>query len=420
MEAVILTIGDELLIGQVINTNASWLSEKLTAIGVTVQQIVTVGDSGQAIREGLDDVLSNTDLVVITGGLGPTHDDITKVVIAEYFGAPLVYHEELFEEIVRRFEARGIPVADTNRGQAMVPEGFEVLENPIGTAPGLRYEHSVDDRQVQLILLPGVPREMKVIMENLVLSKLAASSSTHAIVQKTLLSTGIGESNLNELIGDLSSHLDEHLKLAFLPGPAGVRLRLTGYSNHDVQVNDRMARLEEVIIEAAGKYFYGEGEDQLEAIVGKILADRRLTIAIAESCTGGLVSSRLTDVAGASAYLAGSVVAYQDSLKISELGVTEADLEKHGAVSRQVAVQMAAGVRQKFGVDIGVSTSGVMGPGGGSESKPVGMVWIAYSERDGETAALLRLGSERLRNKTQTATAVLNMIRLRLLRSRSG
>ncbi|GMQ82475.1 MAG: competence/damage-inducible protein A [Rhodothermia bacterium] len=417
MEAVILTIGDELLIGQVSNTNATWIAEKLTAHGVTVRQIVTVGDSEQAIRDGLNDVLSNTDLIIVTGGLGPTHDDITKVVIADHFGAPLIYQEEIYDEIVRRFEARGIPVAETNKGQAMVPEGFEVLENPIGTAPGLRYTHTTDGRHVQLILLPGVPREMKVIMENLVLPELAESGSTREIVQKTLLSTGIGESNLNELIGDLSSYLDENLKLAFLPGPAGVRLRLTAYSRQDDRVLERMASLEAAILGTAGKYFYGEGDEVLEAIVGKMLIDRQLTIATAESCTAGLVSSRMTDIPRSSEYVVGAVVAYQDRIKITVLGVDEGDLERHGAVSRQVAAQMASGVRAKFNADIGVSTSGIMGPDGGSDSKPVGTVWIAYAAEDGESAALLRLGNERLRNKAQTATAVLNLVRLRLLRS---
>ncbi len=417
MKAVILTIGDELLIGQVCNTNASWIAEKLTAHGITVQQMVTVSDSEGAIRDGLDEVLANTDLVVVTGGLGPTHDDITKVVMANHFGVPLIYHEEIYDEIVRRFEARGIPVAESNKGQAMVPEGFEVLANPIGTAPGLRYTYTAEGRHIQLILLPGVPREMKVIMESLVLPELAASGSTSEIVQKTLLSTGIGESNLNELIGDVSSYLDENLKLAFLPGPAGVRLRLTAYSKQDDRVLERMASLEETILGTAVKYFYGEGEEELEAIVGKMLIDRQLTIAAAESCTAGLVSSRMTDVPGSSEYFVGAVVAYQDSIKIDELAVDKGELEMHGAVSRQVAVQMASGVRAKFNADIGVSTSGIMGPGGGSESKPVGTVWIAYTAEDGESAVLLRLGNERLRNKAQTVTAVLNMIRLRLLRS---
>ncbi|MCZ6756971.1 MAG: competence/damage-inducible protein A [Bacteroidetes bacterium] len=415
MDAVILTIGDELLIGQVSNTNASWIGEKLTAIGVTVRQMITVGDSEQAIRDGLDRALAFSHLVIVTGGLGPTHDDITKVVLADYFGRPLVFHEEIYQEIVRRFEARGISVAETNKGQAMVPEGFEVLENPIGTAPGLRYTHMTDERHVQLVVLPGVPREMKVIMENHALPLIADSDHTTQIVQKTLLSTGIAESNLNELIGDLSSYLDKDLKLAFLPGAAGVRLRLTAYAKKNAQVSERMAGLEAKILEKAGKYFYGEGEEEIEAIVGKMLFERQLKIAVAESCTGGLVSSRITDVPGSSDYLVGAVVAYRNSTKINELNVGMTDLELYGAVSRQVAVQMASGVRAKFNADIGVSTTGIMGPGGGSKSKPVGTVWIAYSDQQGETAAMLRFGNERRRNKTRTVTAVLNMIRLRLM-----
>ncbi len=414
MEASIITIGDELLIGQVVNTNAAWLGDELTGIGVSVIKMVTTGDDGDAIRDELHEALQSTGLVIITGGLGPTHDDITKKVVADYFGMSYRFDENIFEEIKRRFDARGISVATSNEGQAMIPEGVEVLHNPIGTAPGLW--HGFDDEKGKHVLcvLPGVPPEMKVIMQREVLPRLLETHEVDRIVRRTLLSTGIGESNLNELVGDLADHLDDNLKLAFLPGLKGVRMRLTGFPDRDQAVPNRMAALEAVLREKAGSYFFGEEDDTIEGVVGAMLRERGFTIATAESCTGGLVSSRLTDVAGSSDYVLGGLVAYDNAVKVRELRVDPQTIESLGAVSRQVATQMAEGIRTRMNADIGVSTTGIMGPAGGGGDKPVGTVWMGYADEKSCSAAQLRFGGDRIRNKDRTATAVLNMVRLQL------
>lgn len=414
MEAAIITIGDELLIGQVVNTNAAWLGDELTGIGVSVIKMVTTADDRDAIRTELHEALQATQLVIITGGLGPTHDDITKRVVADYFEMSYRFDEKIFEEIKRRFDARRIHVAASNEGQAMIPEGFEILHNPIGTAPGLWYAFDDEQGKHLLCMLPGVPQEMKVIMQREVLPRLVETGRVGRIVRRTLLTTGIGESNLNELVGDISDQLDDNLKLAFLPGLKGVRMRLTGFPDRDAAVQDRMVMIEAVLREKAGSYFFGVEDDTIEGIVGAMLKERGLSIATAESCTGGLVSSRLTDVAGSSEYVLGGLVAYDNAVKVMELRVDPKTIDSFGTVSRQVATQMAAGIRTRMNADIGVSTTGIMGPGGGTDDKPVGSVWIGYASETGSSAALLRLAGDRLQNKDRTATAVLNMVRLRL------
>jgi len=414
MEAVIITIGDELLIGQVVNTNAAWLGDELTGTGISVLRMVTTGDDSHAIRKELHDGLQAAQLVIITGGLGPTHDDITKKVVAEYFGMSYRYDEQIFEEIKRRFDVRGIRVAESNEGQAMIPEGFETLHNPIGTAPGLWYGFEDDGGGHLVCLLPGVPSEMEIIIKREVLPRLREMGFVGRIVRRTLLTTGIGESNLNELIGGLSDHLDDNLKLAFLPGLKGVRLRMTGFPDRDETIPERMEMLEAVLRKNAGSYFFGEEDDTIEGIVGAMLKERGLSIATAESCTGGLVASRLTDVAGSSAYVLGGIVSYDNAVKEQELQVETKAIDLFGAVSRQVATQMAEGIRARMNADIGVSTTGIMGPGGGSENKAVGTVWIGFACETGSSAALLRLAGDRQQNKDRTATAVLNMVRLQL------
>jgi len=417
MNACIVTIGDELLIGQIVNSNAAWMASALTDLGVVVDAMVTIGDREDEIRRSLDTQIPGHGLVLITGGLGPTHDDITKSVLADYFGRSLEFHEDIFEEIRRRFEARGIPLAASNRGQAMVPEGFDVLHNPIGTAPGLWHDHPLEGGYSSIVVLPGVPQEMKRIMTDSVLPRVEKRAGAHRIVRRTILTTGIGESNLNELLGDLTPFLDERLRLAFLPGLQGVRLRITAYPDGHADVGARMDELEQIIRKAAGQFVVGTGDDSMELIAGRMLRSAGLCVAVAESCTGGLLLSRLTDIPGASDYVLGGVVAYDNAVKEKVLGVTAETLESAGAVSRRVVTEMAEGVRLLLNADVGLSTSGILGPGGGTDEKPVGTVWIGLADANGSTASLLRLGRDRGMNKERTVTAALNLLRVRLLKS---
>ncbi len=415
MKAHILTVGDELLIGQVVNTNAAWLGEQLTLRGVDVLQAGTVGDDIDAIVSALDRAFSEAELVITTGGLGPTHDDITKVAIAQFFGVELQFREEVLDRIRERFARRGVRMPESNRTQAMVPDGFEVLPNPAGTAPGLWYAGEAGGRKRLLAVLQGVPHEMKTLFQREVLPRLGAHKDLRVIGHRTLLTAGIGESNLQERLGDLSDVLGPALRLAYLPSGSGVRLRLTAFGEDRDEVEARLDGLEARLRANVDAYVYGTDDDTLEAAVGRLLAARGLRLAIAESCTGGHIADRLTDVSGSSNYVVGAVVAYCNGVKTGVLGVDPGVLEREGAVSETVARQMARGVRDRLGADIGLSTTGIAGPTGGTPEKPVGMVWIGYADADGDCAVLRRFVDDRILNKELSATAALDLVRRRLL-----
>ncbi len=417
MQATIVTIGDELLIGQVVDTNAAWIGEQLSLMGVSVACMVTLGDDEDAIARELARAWAATDLVLVTGGLGPTHDDVTRAAVARFAGRPLVFHADVYEQIAARFAARGRSIPASNRTQAMVPEGFEVLPNPVGTAPGLWFEAAVEGRERVLVVLPGVPHEMRTLMREQVLPRLGRREGLGVIVHRTLLTAGIGESNLQEAIGDLGPYLGPGQRLAFLPGSGGVRLRLTGLGDDRAAVEARLAELEAYLRSRIGPYLYGEGDDTLEAVVGRLLKARGLTIAAAESCTGGHVLNRLTNVSGSSAYVVGGIVAYSNAVKIGWLGVDPAVIEEQGAVCEACALQMARGVRERFGADIGVSTTGVAGPTGGTPDKPVGTVWLGYADAEGNRAVQMHFGVDRLINKERSVTALLDLVRRQVLRA---
>ena len=413
MKAHVLTIGDELLIGQVVNTNAAWIGEQLSLRGVEVLRAVTMGDDVATIRRELARAYEEARLVVITGGLGPTQDDVTKAAVAEFFGVPLRFDARVFEQVVERFRQRGRrSVPESNRSQALVPEGFEPLPNLKGTAPGLWF---AEDGGRLLAVLPGVPHEMRYLMEQEVLPRLHDYADLQLIRHRTLLTTGIGESNLQDRLGDLHGFLGPKLRLASLPSTSGVRLRISATGEDEAAVRAEIARFERHLRERIGSYLYGEEEETLEGVVGGMLRARGRTVAVAESCTGGHVVNRLTDVPGASAYVLGGVIAYCNSIKTGLLGVEAGVLAQEGAVSEAVALQMARGVRNRLGADIGISTTGVAGPGGGTPEKPVGTVWIALSDAQGDETKLLRLVDDRELNKALSSTAVLDLIRRRLL-----
>ncbi|HMB91724.1 MAG TPA: competence/damage-inducible protein A [Rhodothermales bacterium] len=412
MKATILTIGDELLIGQVVNTNASWLGEQVSLLGIDVAQIIMLGDDDEAIHDALARSHETTDLIILTGGLGPTHDDLTVEAVAHFFSASLHTDQAILDKITARFERRNRTMPEANRKLALVPEGFEVLANTVGTAPGLWFANG--DEHI-VVILPGVPREMKAIFEQGVVPRLRQRKGLRAIRHRTLLTTGIGESNLQEKIGDLSEMLGPSLRLAYLPSTRGVRLRLTAMGEDNEAVEGSLDRLEARLREKAGRYIYGMGDDSLEAVLGRLLTERDLTVAVAESCTGGHVLNLLTNIPGSSAYVVGGVVAYANSVKQEQLGVSADVLAAEGAVSEAVVLQMAEGVRTHLGADIGLATTGVAGPGGGTADKPVGTVWIGYADADGSKALLLRLTHDREMNKELSSTGVLELVRRQVL-----
>lgn len=416
MTAILLTVGDELLIGQTVNTNVAWIGEQLSAVGVAVRRSVTVSDEPGEIRTALRQALADADVVISTGGLGPTHDDITKKAMADELGRPLRFDEAAFEELRRKYAARNRPMAERNRVQAEVPEGFTVLRNPIGTAPGLWFEEEVDGRRRALAILPGVPREMKALMREEVLPRVVDLNGEADVVQKTLLTVGRGEADLADALGDLGAWLSPTLRLAFLPSYGVVKLRITALGTDRADAEARLAAFERYVRERVGELIFGEGDDTLEAAVGRMLRERGLTLATAESCTGGLLADRLTNVPGASEYFCGGAVVYGNQTKVNLLGVDDEVLREDGAVSERVARQLAEGARQRLGADLAVSTTGVAGPGGGTPDKPVGTVWLGYADAGGTHAVRLQFVTDRLLNKRLSVTAALNLVRRQLLR----
>jgi nicotinamide-nucleotide amidase len=416
MRAHLLTIGDELLIGQTTNTNAAWLGEQLSLMGVKIDRVVTMPDEPDAIRTELDRAYADVPLVVTTGGLGPTHDDVTKRIVADYFGRAMHTDEELLERVRRYYDRRERGMPEEVTSLAQVPDGFELLENPVGTAAGLWYTDTSADRERLLAVLPGVPQEMKSIFSAAVEPRLEARADVRDVQHRTLRTTGIGESDLQATIGDLSDWLDGDLRLAYLPSTSGVRLRITAHGTDPDDAQARIDALEAVLRERAGRYIYGTGDDTLEGVLGTMLRERGLTVATAESATGGLIGHRLTNESGSSDYFLGSVVSYANAVKVNGLGVSEADLEAHGAVSEPVARQMARGVRDALDADVAVSTTGIAGPTGGTKEKPVGTVWVGYADADTEHARCLHLTQDRHLNKALFATAALDMIRRQLRR----
>ena len=417
MKAQILSIGDELLIGQTTNTNATWLGEHLSLLGVQVDRIVTVPDDASAIHTELDRAYARAPLVLTTGGLGPTHDDLTKTIVADYFGVEVDIRDDLLARVQRYYERRGRSMPEKARSLAEVPVGFELLENPVGTAPGLWYADASGTRERLIAVLPGVPSEMRAIFSAAVEPRLEARADVRDVQHRTLLTTGIPESSLQEKIGDLSDWLDGALRLAYLPSTSGVRLRITAHGTDPEDAQQRIDALESELRDRVGRYIFGTGDDTLEGVLGDMLRERNLTVATAESATGGLIGHRLTKISGSSDYFLGGIIAYANAVKESVLGVDPSALMEHGAVSEPVARQMAQGARRAVGADIGIATTGIAGPTGGSDEKPVGTVWIGYADADTVHARRLQFVDDRALNKELFGTGALDMIRRQLLRA---
>ncbi len=407
MKAEIITIGDEILIGQIVDTNSAWIAEQFNIHGIEIFQITSVHDDKKHILEAIQNAAKKVDIVVLTGGLGPTKDDITKNTLCEYFGSKLVLHEPTLEHIKNRFVKRNIDINKLNRDQALVPDNCTVLYNHLGTAPGMWFEK--DD--TIFVSLPGVPFEMKYLIENEVLPRLEKTGKTKAIYHKTILTQGIPESMLAIRIEDFENNLPANVKLAYLPSPMSVRLRLsaTGDDKNELEklVEAEAGKLQQIIPEA----IYGYGNETMAEAIGKMILPQRKTLAVAESCTGGLVSHLVTSVPGCSAWYKGSVTAYSNEVKEKILGVKTETLINFGAVSEETACEMATGVRKVLNADFAVATTGIAGPDGGTPEKPVGTVWIAVATDNTVKAKKFTFGDNRERNILRSGQTALQFLR---------
>lgn len=406
--AEILTIGDEILFGQIVDTNSQWMGAALSDAGIKVIHKTTVGDAERDILAAFAEAEKRADIVLITGGLGPTSDDLTKPCLAKYFDCEMRIHEEALAEVTDFFVSRGRTLTEINRLQASLPVCCEKITNRMGTAPGMWFERN----GTVFVSMPGVPQEMKTMMTEIIIPKLRRSFETPVIIHTVIRTVGIGESFLAEKIALWEEELPPHLKLAYLPGYGEVKLRLTTVGSDEESLRKEMELQVRKIMPLAGDYIYAIGSEPLEVVVGQSLRKRHLTISLAESCTGGYLSHLITSVPGSSDYFTGSVVAYSNDVKIKQLGVSAKTLEAHGAVSEATIREMAEGVRASMHTDIGVATSGIAGPGGGTAEKPVGTVWVAYADSHQTIARKLLLSKDRIINIKLTATHVLNMIRV--------
>ena len=409
MNVTIINIGDELLIGQVVNTNASTMSKLLTEAGMKVRKTMVVGDVYDDIRAAVDEAMRESDAVLVTGGLGPTKDDITKKLLCEYFNSELVENEMALQNVKRIFESRGYELTPVNRAQALVPRCCEVLNNDLGTAPCMWF-----GGKAVLVSLPGVPFEMEWLMRNRVIPKLQETFGTDIIINKNILVQGIGESFLSDLIEPWELSLPENVKLAYLPVAGLTKLRLTARFSRDSKETS-ISSLLPGLYELAGKYIVGEDCETLDELVHKTLIEKGLTLATAESCTGGNIARLLTAQAGASAYFKGGVVAYSNEVKECALGVRHSTLETHGAVSEETVREMAEGVRQRLGADLAIATTGIAGPDGGTKEKPVGTVWIAVADKTHTEAKLLQFGANRRQQNIDRSTNQAYAMLIRLI-----
>ena len=412
-KAHIITIGNELLIGDTVNTNASWIGIFLTEAGFEIERIFTIPDKYDVIKQFIEKSVETADFTVVTGGLGPTHDDITKKAVADVFDCEMVKNEQVLSHIEDIFERRGFRMSESNIEQADVPTACEVLINKMGTAPGMWFEKD----QRYLAVLPGVPHEMKYLMSVVVSPKLKKLfPGLEVWVTEYFKTVGIPESTLSDKIGSLDEFMNNGVEVAYLPGPAGVTIRIRASGADRTDAEERLREIKQNLNEKIGSDLYGKGKNlRLAEVVGKILTKKKLTIAVAESCTGGQLADEITDISGSSNYMKGGVIAYANDIKTSMLGVDEQTLKNDGAVSMAVALQMAKGVAKQFEADIGVSTTGIAGPGGGTKDKPVGLVWMGFWIQGNHFALNTIFTSNRLINKKRTVMVVLESVRRHLL-----
>jgi nicotinamide-nucleotide amidase len=410
--ASIITIGDELLIGQVIDTNSAFIAQEMNKAGFAVVRRVAVGDNYEAIQTALNEEKKHADIILITGGLGPTADDITKPLLCEYFGGKLIVNQEaydnvqnIFENIIKR------PFTERNKKQAEVPDVCTVIQNKRGTAPGMIFFETIEDVEKIFVSMPGVPNEMKGMMENDVITLLQKKYSSTHIGHRTLVCAGVGESTVADMLKDFEENLPTNTKLAYLPNYGILRLRLTAIDN-DVTVNNNNLDKQFAVLQILIKDFLVSTSDEpMENVLGKLLLEKGKTVSTAESCTGGYIAHLFTAVPGSSAYFDGSVVSYSYAAKEDLLGVKKETLLTHGAVSEEVVREMAAGALQNIKSNYTIAVSGIMGPGGGMQDKPVGTVWICVGDNKSLKAEKFHFRFDRQLNIKLTAANAMNMLR---------
>ncbi len=412
MKATIITIGDEILIGQIVDTNSAFIAQRLSSIGFVVESKISIGDSAEQITSTLLTATASTDLVIVTGGLGPTKDDITKRTLANMFDCAMRNDEEVAKHVERLLADRGVAYNELNQAQSMVPECCEVLFNAHGTAPGMWFNCSNGS---VIISLPGVPFEMKALIDDVIIDRLKYRFSLKESLHRTLITSGLAESILAERIESWELALPNYLKLAYLPGPGRVRLRLSAYEIENIdqiksEIDLSFSKLEQIIPE----HILGFENASVEEIIHNILIENGVTLSVAESCTGGAIASKFTAMAGASTYFLGGVVSYSNESKVDILGVTEESLEQYGAVSEAVAIEMVEGIRDVTGSDYAISTTGIAGPTGGSIEKPVGTVWFGIATPKGSFAVKKICGTERSQVIYRAVAEALAMIRKEL------
>lgn len=412
MKAYLITIGDEILIGQTVNTNVSFIGEKLTEIDVQVIKSTVIADDHNIIIDEFKEAFSKADVIIVTGGLGPTHDDVTKKCISEFFNSELVMNESILNDVKELFIKRGREITKINEEQALIPKIAKAIRNPNGTAPGIY----IEKEGKVFVAMPGVPFEMQYMLEENVIPALSELNSVKVETSKTLnlLTTGIPESFLYQRLGDIDELLNGS-RLAFLPNQFGVKMRITSKGKTEEEATNKLLEIEQKIRSLVGRYVYGKNNDSLEEVIAKLLVDRGLKLSVAESCTGGLISNRLTNIPGSSAFFERGLITYSNGAKVEHLNVSEDAIAEFGAVSLQVAQQMAEGIRAVSGTDLGLAVTGIMGPGGGSADKPIGLVYIGVCDNSVVTAKEFKFGDNRLLNKDRTSQAALEMLRRFLL-----
>ncbi|WP_154857159.1 competence/damage-inducible protein A [Cyclobacterium xiamenense] len=411
VNAEIISIGDELLYGQIMDTNSKWLSEEMDKIGIRVVRRTTVGDDEKSLLDAFNAASRRADVILMTGGLGPTKDDLTKQLLAAYFGSSLTLFPDALEDVRRLFESRGKELTPTNRGQAYLPSNCTYIRNAVGTAPGMWFEEAGKI----WMSMPGVPHEMKYLMEQEVIPRLKKAYRLPVIYHKLIRTVGIGESWLSDLISEWEEKLPDHIRLAYLPSLGEVKLRLTGFGTDQdriaSEVEEQIDRLKPLI----PQYIYGYNQETLPVAIGHLLTQRGETLALAESCSGGYIAHLITGIAGSSNYFNGGIIPYHNAYKEQLLGVSGAVLLQEGAVSEATVIEMATQVREKFNASYGLSSSGIAGPGGGTEEKPVGLVWIACHNGQRCFTRKLQLTQDRTVNIHLTAVAALNLLRQTVL-----
>lgn len=411
--AEIITIGDEILFGQIVDTNTQWIGTQLTDIGIRPARKTSVGDNREDILDAFTQASRRVNVVIVTGGLGPTRDDITKHTFCEYFGTELEINQDALALITEFFAKRGRAMTELNIQQAALPKNCTYIPNLWGTAPGMWFEKD----GVIYVSLPGVPYEMKSLMEFEILPRLKARFSTHIIQHKSIRTIGIGESFLAEKISAWEDALPQHIKLAYLPHFGQVRLRLTGTGTDEEVLEKELTEQVASVMPLIGEHVFGFDSDELETVIGTLLMNSNATVATAESCTGGYVANQITGIPGSSRYYEGSVVSYSNDVKMNVLGVSRETLEAYGAVSEQTAREMAEGARRVLNTTFAISTTGIAGPDGGTEEKPVGTVWIACATPGETFTQLLTLRNNRKINIELTCSYALNLLRKTILKT---